>query len=326
MKSSKNKEYERKRMELMEQNYQKSTNKAYKEINNVYSEVLKEVEEKLEEWRHKKRPPTFGWSERKQLEETKKAIELILDELAEIEYHALSQAMDDIFLKDLMDLNKLEIEYLAYRDDLEIQYMIDYALINPNIEANAFLSTFSKGIPTKTDAIEMVEYMLRQPIDTSLLSQNIWYKGCQGKGYVERIVTRQVDLHREINNAIQSMYAQGKGYDYAVDRVKQLVEHSMVKSNYYARRLVSNECRIAENSATVTHYTERMGVKYFKRSTTGDSHVCKICKAHAKDVYTAEELKNNPFKAILHVGDRCALIPLSSKRGEEEYRKYLASK
>lgn len=324
MKSKKQKSYENKRITMMEMNYEKTLRDVYKQLDIQYKTVLKEIEEELKKWEeireNDKRPSTFGYSEEKHLKESKKAIELILQGLAENEYQLLDRAMGDLYAKDLLDMSKLEIEYLQYRDDLELQYMLEYALKNSDIEdfkqRKELFERFSTGVANRTDTIKMVEHMLRQPIPTKMLSKDIWYKGCQGKSYGERIAIRGVQLQKEINQTINSMYTQGKDYQWAVNRISERVG----VSNSHAKRLVANECRIAESTATVNHYTDTMGVKYFKRSTAQDSDVCPICKKHKNDIYTSEELKNNPFKSMLHVGDRCVLIPLSSKKGEELYR------
>lgn len=307
----------------MEMNYDKTLKDVYKELDRTYKTVLSEVEEKLEEWENiranNERPKTFGYSEEKHLKETKKAIELLIQELAENEYKLLDKAMSDLYVKDLLDMSGLEIEYLQWRDDNELAYMLDYAMRNADIEdfnkRKDLFERFSTGVASRTDAIEMVEYMLRQPIPTKMLSKDIWYKGCQGKGFGERIAIRGVQLSKEINQAINSMYTQGKGFDYAAKRIAE----RLGVSNSHAKRLVANECRIAETTATVNHYSDTMGVKYFKRSTAEDDDICHICKKHKHDVYTSEELKNNPFKSMLHVNDRCVLVPLSSRKGEELY-------
>lgn len=307
----------------MEMNYEKTLRDVYKQLDMQYKSVLSDIEKELEKWEeiraNDKRPSTFGYSEEKHLKESKKAIELLLNELAENEYKLLDRAMRDLYAKDLLDMKKLELEYLQWRDDNELAYMLEYALKNTSFEdfqqRKELFERFSTGIASRTDSIKMVEHMLRQPIPTKSLSQDIWYKGCQGKGYGERIAIRGVQLQNEINQAINSMYAQGKSYEYATKRIAE----RLGVDSYYAKRLVANECRIAESTATVNHYSDTMGVKYFKRSTTGDKDVCPICKKHKDDIYTSEELKRNPFKSMLHVGDRCVLMPLSSKRGAELY-------
>ena len=110
------------------------------------------------------------------------------------------------------------------------------------------------------------------------------------------------------------MYSGGKGYKYASERIAE----RLGVSNYYAQRLVQTECRVAEVQANRKHYAD-MGVQYFGRQTVADKNVCEECKKHKNDVYTSEELAQNPWIAILHVGDRCILEPLSRQRGAERY-------
>ena len=336
MKKNKQKKYEEARNALMDKNYNKSTQSVYNALGKEYRRILKEVENNLKDWQLKRdsgaKPNTFGYSEEKHLKETKKAIELLLDELAEKEYKLLNGAMDDLYVQDLLDMNKLEIEYLQHRDDLELEYMADYMRRNPMSKASLGTDAFSSGvawgsqtldstgvimnaIANKTASLEMIEQMLRQPIDVELLSQNIWYKGCQGKSYSQRIAARMVQVKSEINQAITSMYTQGKGYDYAIKRIEERLQ----VSHHYAQRLVQTECRLAEVQANTKHYKD-MGVQYFGRRTVNDARVCDLCKKHKNDVYTVEELEKNPFVAILHPGDRCIIEPLSSRRGEEAYR------
>ena len=279
----------------MDYNYNKSTEKVYRALQKEYKRVLDEVNAELLKWENiranNERPDTFGWSEEKNLKETKKAIEMLLDKLAENEYKLLSDALDTLYAQDLLDMNKLEIEYLKYRDDLELQYISEYMAKNPLNQATTNLvasympmaqsGAIMSAIANRTDTIMWIEQVLRQPIPVGMLSQNVWYRGCNGKGYAERIATRAVQLKTEINQAITSMYSGGKGYKYASERIAE----RLGVSNYYAQRLVQTECRVAEVQANRKHY-DNLGVKYYKRSTVNDSKVCPLCKKLAKRVYT----------------------------------------
>ena len=328
-------QYTKQRNAIMDYNYNKSTEKVYRALQKEYKRVLDEVNAELLKWENiranNERPDTFGWSEEKNLKETKKAIEMLLDELAENEYKLLSDALDTLYTQDLLDMNKLEIEYLKYRDDLELQYISEYMAKNPLNQATTNLvasympmaqsGAIMSAIANRTDTIMWIEQVLRQPIPVGMLSQNVWYRGCNGKGYAERIATRAVQLKTEINQAITSMYSGGKGYKYASDRIAE----RLGVSNYYAQRLVQTECRVAEVQANRKHYAD-MGVQYFGRMSVKDSKVCPICKEHENDIYTSEELAQNPWIAILHVGDRCILQPLSRAKGEQKYKEFLAKK
>lgn len=337
MKKNKQSKYEKERNALMDRNYERSIQNAYKKIGAEYSRILKEIDEKLLEWERireqGKRPNSFGYSEEKHLRETKKAIELLLDELAENEYKLLDETLNKLYAQDLLDMNKLEIEYLQYRDDLEIEYMADYMRRNPMSRADLGTKAFEQSVlkasanimssgskvladavAVRTNSIMFVEQVLRQPIPTGKLSKKIWYVGCQGKSFGERIAIRATQLTKEINQVINSMYSQGKGYQWASKRIAERVG----VSNSHAKRLVQTECRLAEVQANTKHYAD-MGVEYFGRKTVNDKSVCKICKEHKNDVYTVQELQANPWVAIIHVGDRCIIEPLSRQRGAERY-------
>lgn len=335
MKKKQQTRYEKARQAIMDRNYEKTLNDVYKQLDKEYRRVLKEINEELLKWEsirtNNERPLSFGYSEEKHLRETKKAIELLLDELAEKEYKLLDGAMDKLYAQDLLDMNKLEVEYLKFRDTNELQYMADYMRRNPMSKASMGTDAFNKiiwgsgdglastsatmnAIATRTNNIMWVEQILRQPIDISLLSKSIWYVGYDGKGFNERMAIRKVHLKKEINQAITSMYAQGKGYQWASDRIK----NRLGVDSSHAKRLVQTECRLAEVQANTKHY-EDMGVQYFGRQTVNDGKVCKECKKHKNDVYTTQELKANPWIAIIHVGDRCIIEPLSRQRGAERY-------
>lgn len=337
MKKKQQKSYELKRNTIMDMNYEKTLKQVFKELNWEYKRVLREIEDELLKWENiranNERPTTFGYSEEKALRESKKAIELLIQELIEKEYKLLDKAISDLYVKDLLDMNKLEIEYLQHRDDLEIEYMADYMRRNPMARADlgtkAFEQTVLKAsanimtggskvladaVAIRTNSIMFVEQMLRQPIPTKMLSKDRWYVPCQGKDYRQRMAIRGVQLQREINQAISSMYAQGKGYQWASKRIEERlgVDYS------HAKTLVQTECRVAEVQANTKHY-EDMGVQYFGRKTVNDKDVCPICKKHKDDVYTTQELKANPWIAILHPHDRCIIEPLSRQRGAEKY-------
>jgi SPP1 gp7 family putative phage head morphogenesis protein len=334
MKKKQQSKYEQERIKLMEKNYDAHVNSVCKKLDKEYKRILEEINAELLKWEsiraNNGRPQGFGYSEEKHLKESKRAIELLLDELANIEFELLDDMMDDLFARDLMDMKELEIKYLQYRDDNEIESMLDYYSRNPHVDmGDAFedMLKASQGLPltstsvglsavaVRTESIMWVEQIMKQPIDASLLNKSIWYQGCEGKSFAQRIATRMAQIEKEVNQALTSMYSQGKGYEYASKRIAERLD----VSNTYAKRLVQNEARATEISANVHHYSNTMGTKYFARMSVKDSRVCPICKEHENDVYTAEELKANSFKAHLHVGDRCMLIPLSSTRGEEAY-------
>lgn len=321
----------------MDMNYEKTLKDVFKQLDREYKRVLREIENELSKWEsiraNNERPTTFGYSEEKHLRESKKAIELLIQELAENEYKLLDKAMDKLYAKDLLDMNKLELEYLKYRDDLELEYMADYMRRNPMSRADLGTKAFEQSVlkasaniissgskvladavAIRTNNIMWVEQMLRQPIPTGKLSKKIWYVGCQGKSFGERIAIRATQLTKEINQVINSMYSQGKGYQWASKRIAERVG----VSNSHAKRLVQTECRLAEVQANTKHYAD-MGVEYFGRKTVNDKSVCKICKEHKNDVYTVQELQANPWVAIIHVGDRCIIEPLSRQRGAERY-------
>ncbi len=317
----------------MDMNYEKTLKQVFKELNWEYKRVLKEIENELLKWESKRAsgtmPNTFGYSEEQHLRESKKAIELLINELAEKEYKLLDRAMSKLYAQDLLDMNKLEIEYLKYRDDLEIEYMADYMQRNQMargadlgesiLKASANIMTggskvLADAVAIRTNSIMFVEQMLRQPIPTNMLSKDRWYHGLNGKGFGQRIAIRATQLQREINQAISSMYAQGKGYQWASKRIADRLD----VSNSHAKTLVQTECRVAEVQANTKHYAD-MGVQYFGRKTVNDKTVCEKCKEHKDDVYTTQELKSNPWIAILHPHDRCIIEPLSRQRGAERY-------
>ena len=320
--------YDKQRNALMDKNYERSTEKAYRALQKEYKRVLDEINTQLLKWEsiraNNEKSNSFSWSEERNLKETKKAIELLLNELAENEYKLLSDTLDELYAQDLLDMNKLEIEYLQYRSDLELEYMADYMRKNPFTKAS--IETVASFIPivnqvavmstiaNRTDTIMWIEQILRQPIDVDLLSQDIWYVGFDNTSYDRRIGVRIEQLKKEINQAITSMYSGGKGYKYASDRIAERLQ----VSNYYAQRLVQTEARVSEVQANTKHYTD-MGVQYFGRQTVNDKKVCHECNKHKNDVYTSEELARNPWIAILHVGDRCIIEPLSRQRGAERY-------
>ena len=337
MKKKQQKKYENKRNTLMDMNYEKTLKEVFKDLDKTYKRVLREIEDELLKWESKRAsgamPNTFGYSEEKALRESKKAIELIIQELAENEYKLLDRAMNKLYVQDLLDMNKLEIEYLKYRDDLEIEYMADYMRRNPMSRADLGTKAFEQSVlkasanimssgskvladavAVRTNSIMFVEQVLRQPIPTGMLSKERWYRGLGGKSYGERIAIRATQLNKEINQAISSMYSQGKGYQWATKRIAD----RLGVSNSHAKTLVQTECRVAEVQANTQHY-EQMGVQYFGRKTVNDKTVCPICKEHKNDVYTTQELKENPWIAILHPHDRCIIEPLSRNRGAERY-------
>ena len=120
MKKKQQKKYESYRNTLFDKNYEKTLKQVYKELNWEYKRVLREIEDELLKWESKRAsgamPNTFGYSEEQHLRESKKAIELLINELAENEYKLLDRAMSKLYAQDLLDMNKLEIEYLKYRD------------------------------------------------------------------------------------------------------------------------------------------------------------------------------------------------------------------
>ena len=324
MKKQNKKQYNNARNKIFDKNYNKTTAQMVKNIATIYKDTLDEIDKELLKWESKrnsgKMPNTFAYSEEQNLRESKKAIELLLKEIGEKENEILSKGLDDLYLADILDMRKLETKYLEFQDNLELQYVADYMRRNDNreiseifdiVEEIARTTANNDAIANRMENIRYIEQMFKNP---EIAEQTAWYVAYNGTPYQQRIAKRIVKLQGEVNSIISSMYALGKGYDYAIKKIKERLDVSYS----YAKTLVQTECRVAEVQANREHYAT-MGVKYYGRHTVRDSHVCPICKEHENDVYTDEEVKKNPWVFILHPHERCYIEPLSQQRGKERY-------
>lgn len=305
-KELKSKEYWQNREALLEDNFKYQRDWTFKRIRTAYKRALKDIEREILVWESRKErilkeSPEFRFSEMKMLQDVKESTRLVLEELYKVEAQALSDSLDKLFVKDLVDMEELDKLYAAYKKRLKNAKDTQVSMV---IQAQA---NYPQNLP-------YVESVLRNPIQTKTLSQNIWYVGYGGIDYKARVNQRAKLIQGELEEIFTQAFIRGQSYDRTAKQVMDRLNVSY--SN--AKRLVQTELRMCEVKANSEH-ADRLGFKYMKRKTVNDSNVCALCKELEGRVYLISDLQKNPHLAIAHPNERCYMVEVSDVKGEKMY-------
>ena len=295
-------EYWEKRERILEQEFNKTTKQMMKELKHEYQRVWNEIEKEIQGWYATNiTDANFKWSELHNLEDTQKAIEIILDELYDIEREKLTENMDEIYISSYQDMSKLTNSYFN---------AIDKAV------PKSFIGVIEET--NRVASMTGIEQMLRKEIDMRFLSKNIWdredilkkplewYKGFAGDRFENRIERRRAIVKNEINQAIRNAYIKGS----SVDKCTKDVLDRLDVSYSNAKRLAHNELTHAQLCADARQCKEN-GFKGVKRKIVDDD-ACEKCKEKARsgEIIPIDEYYANPSIFQVHVNDRCMPVPV----------------
>ena len=200
-KKLKSKEYWEKREALLAENFTYQTDFTFKRIRTIYKWAMKEIEREILVWESRKEKifkesPEFRFSELKNLDDLKESTHLFLEEIYKVESKALSDALDRLFIKDLVDMEALDKQYTAYKKKLEQAQDTPISLA---IQAQA-------NYPQN---LSYVEEVLKNPVQAQTLSQNIWYVGYAGMDYKSRINQRAKTIQGELEDIFTQSFIRG---------------------------------------------------------------------------------------------------------------------
>ena len=310
-------QYWEKRERILEQEFNKTTKQMMKELKHEYQRAWNEIEKEIQGWYATNiTDANFKWSELHNLEDTQKAIEIILDELYDIEREKLSENMDNIYISSYQDMHKLTNSYFN---------AIDKAV------PKSFIGVIEET--NRVASMTGIEQMLRKEIDMRFLSKNIWdrddilkkplewYQGFAGDRFENRIERRKAIVKHEINQAIRNAYIKGSSVDKAtkdimdrlnphgLDDLCEDVEKKLQASYRNAKRLAHNELTHAQLCADARQCKEN-GFKGVKRKIVDDD-ACEKCKEKARsgEIIPIDEYYANPSIFQVHVNDRCMPCP-----------------
>ena len=291
--------YWSKRDKTLEQRFNKSSKQMLNELKREYRRIWREIESEINGWYARNiTDPNFKWSELHNLEDTQRAIDLLLDELYDIEKNKLSDAMDDCYVSTFQDMDKLTKSYFNGLD---------------KAVGNNYLGLIEET--NRIASMSGLELMLKQEIDMAFLSQRIWdaedilkyplswYKGFAGGTFQSRIERRRAIVKNEINQIIRNAYIKGS----SVDKCTKDILNRLDVSYSNAKRLAHNELTHAQLVAD-SRQCKKNGFKGVKRKIV-DSNACEICKARAGEIVPIDEYYNNPSGFQLHINCRDIPIP-----------------
>lgn len=312
----KSKAYWNKRDRLLNQRFNKTSKQVLKELKTEYNRIWREIESEINGWYARNiTNPDFKWSELKSLEDTQRAIGLLLDELYDIEKNKLGEAMDNVYVSTYQDQMALTQSYFNGLDK-----------VVPTTE-NIMLGMMEQT--NRVASMSGLEQMLRKDIDVAFLSKRIWdkddilkhplewYKGFANGTFTSRIERRKAIVKNEINQAVRNAFVKGS----SVDKCTKDVLDRLNVSYSNAKRLSLNEITYAQHCADSKQMKDN-GFKGVKRKTVKDNKVCPICKEHEGEIIPIEQYEANPQIAMLHVGDRCYMTPVMSMDGNNPFKAF----
>ena len=312
----KSKAYWNKRQKSLDKQFNKTSKQVLKELKAEYNRIWKEIESEINGWYARNiTDPNFKWSELKSLQDTQKAVELLLDELYDIEKNRLGSAMDDLYISTYQDMNKLTQDYFNGLNK-----------VVPTTE-NIMLGMMEET--NRVASMSGLEQMLRKEIDVVFLSQRIWdkndvlkhplewYKGFAGSNFNNRIDRRRAIVKNEINQAVRNAFVKGS----SVDKCTKDVLDRLNVSYSNAKRLAHNELTYAQHCADSKQMKDN-GFKGVKRKTVKDNRVCPICKEHEGEIIPIEQYEANPSVMMLHINCRDYGVPVMSMDGNNPFKAF----
>lgn len=312
----KSKAYWNKRQKLLDKQFNKTSKQVLKELKAEYNRIWKEIESEINGWYARNiTDPNFKWSELKSLQDTQRAIELLLDELYDIEKNKLGEAMDNIYVS-------------TYQDQMALtqSYFNGLNKVVPTTE-NIMLGMMEQT--NHVASMSGLEQMLRKEIDVAFLSNRIWdkddilkhslewYKGFANGTFTNRIERRKAIIKQEINQAVRNAFVKGS----SVDKCTKDVLDRLNVSYSNAKRLAHNELTYAQHCADSKQMKDN-GFKGVKRKTVKDDRVCPICKEHEGEIIPIEQYEANPSVMMLHVGCRDYGVPVMSMDGNNPFKAF----
>lgn len=312
----KSKAYWNKRDRLLNQRFNKTSKQVLKELKTEYNRIWREIESEINGWYAKNiTNPNFKWSELKSLEDTQRAIGLLLDELYDIEKNKLGEAMDNVYVS-------------TYQDQMALtqSYFNGLNRVVPTTE-NIMLGMVEQT--NRVVSMSGLEQMLRKEIDVAFLSKRIWdkddilkhpldwYKGFANGTFTNRIERRKAIVKNEINQTVRNAFVKGS----SVDKCTKDVLDRLNVSYSNAKRLAHNELTYAQHCADSKQMKDN-GFKGVKRKTVKDNKVCPICKEHEGEIIPIEQYEANPSVMMLHVGCRDYGVPVMSMDGNNPFKAF----
>ena len=312
----KSKAYWNKRDRLLNQRFNKTSKQVLKELKTEYNRIWKEIKSEINGWYAKNiTNPNFKWSELKSLEDTQRAIGLLLDELYDIEKNKLGEAMDNVYVSTYQDQMALTQSYFNGLDK-----------VVPTTE-NIMLGMMEQT--NRVASMSGLEHMLRKEIDVAFLSKRIWdkddilkhplewYKGFANGTFTSRIERRRAIVKNEINQAVRNAFVKGS----SVDKCTKDVLDRLNVSYSNAKRLAHNELTYAQHCADSKQMKDN-GFKGVKRKTVKDDRVCPICKEHEGEIIPIEQYEANPSVMMLHINCRDYGVPVMSMNGDNPFKAF----
>ena len=312
----KTQQYWKKRDRELDRQFNKTNKEVLNDLKKEYQRVWKDIESEINGWYARTiTNPDFRFSELKSLQDTQKAVELLLDELYDIEKNRLGSAMDDLYISTYQDMNKLTQDYFN---------SLDRAV--PKMETDMFMMIQETN---RVASMSGVETLIRKEIDTAMLSSKIWdkdnvlkhplewYKGFANGTFTNRIERRRAIVKNEINQAVRNAFVKGS----SVDKCTKDVLDRLNVSYSNAKRLAHNELTYAQHCADSKQMKDN-GFKGVKRKTVKDNRVCPICKEHEGEIIPIEQYEANPSVMMLHVGCRDYGVPVMSMDGNNPFKAF----
>lgn len=284
------KTYIESKLELLDNNYYTYVNETLRHIQDAYKQAYKDIEREIQKWYLRMNDiksinPDFKFSELHQLQDLKKQIDIILEELAQAESKALENGMKNLYVSDYMDLGKVNEKYASVLPNTPLPEF-------NQLQAPQLLETYlNMGSLNKTITKEIAKN----------LDLDLFYDTIQGKWYFQRIEERAVKLGYSIETKLRQAIIRQDSYS----KVASTIAKDLDISFSSAKTLVRTEMATVENQAVV-HNAMKQGFDGLKFTTYHDNHVCEICEAMDGKVFPATEVRAGDF--IMHPNCRCTLV------------------
>lgn len=313
----KNKDYWKKRFEQLEESSNKKANEVINELQPIYEQAEKEIDEKIAVWYQRfANNNEISIDEAKRLLNTKELEELKWDVNTYIKY-GRENAINQQWMKELENasakfhINRLEALKLQTRQSIEKLYNNQESILN-NLFKDVYEDNYYKSIYEVQKGLNIGFDVTK--IDNNTLEKIIskpW--STDGKNFSDRIWGSKSQLINELHNELTRACLLGKKPQELVDSISK--KFNVSKSQ--ASRLVYTEQAYFSSLSQKDSYKE-LGVEEFEVVGTLDGKTCSVCgdmdglKFKMSDYEPG--VTSNPF----HPNCRCTTVPAIDEEYEED--------
>jgi SPP1 gp7 family putative phage head morphogenesis protein len=276
------------KQKVLDRNYEKQTTNMIEQLKTEYQRAYNQIKMELYEmWEENleiiaEQNTGYTFSRLRELQDLKKQIELILQELAEVEKEIIENGMKQAYVSDYIDLGKLNEKYFV-------------------MDLNTSLPQFNQ-----LNGVQLLESYIKSPVPTNTmeiakqLELGWFYDGTAGRWFNARIDERCKKLNYKLGETLRIEMIKQTPKAQIADKLA----HDLDISFNSAKTLIRTETATMENQAVV-HNCYKLGFNSVRFVTMHDDRVCDVCKGMEGKIFPVDSVTGSDM--VMHPNCRCVL-------------------